>query len=439
MSFKKNKRKKANQWINKFKTVSKGEIIKANTKRKKFFDFFNKNNVKYACDNLSKPYINKLSPGCSTCINGTWSCLFINELCTRNCFFCAQDRKIKKESLPKANHFRFEKVEEYINYLKKFNFKGIGFSGGEPFLVFDRLVEYIKKIRQVFGSEHYLWIYTNGDLVTEEKLKLLAKLGLNEIRFDLSARDYDLKPVKLAVKHIKTVTIEIPAIPEDLEKVKSLLKKFEKIGVKFLNIHQLFITNFSYPEFIKREYTFLRAPSPRLLVLESEFAAFKLLEYAIKNNLKIGINYCSYFYKIRFQNSNAKKRIANRFKEKKDLITKSGYLRNIKHISDSNKKIIYFDYICKLKNKIHSSLKDYKKEDFKRVKVNSVNLNNKTLVILFKKLFLENKSFKKTADELAELYNLDNIDKKDLLKDIEEFYNNFESLEYLPIGFPEYY
>jgi len=54
-------------------------------------------------------------------------------------------------------------VDDYINYLKRYPFEGIGFSGGEPLLVFDKLMEYIKEIRKVFGSAHYVWIYTNGE------------------------------------------------------------------------------------------------------------------------------------------------------------------------------------------------------------------------------------------------------------------------------------
>jgi len=176
-------------------------IETANAKKKQFFNCFKSQAVYYALDNHSKPYTNDLSPGCKTCINGTWSCLFINKMCTRNCFYCPQDRTEKNESLPQTDqHIQFASAKEYINYLKTFHFEGIGISGGEPFLALGRVIEYIKLIRDCLGSQHYIWIYTNGDLVTEDKLKRLKDAGLNEIRFDLSATDYNLKPVALCWK-----------------------------------------------------------------------------------------------------------------------------------------------------------------------------------------------------------------------------------------------
>ena len=61
----------------KIKKLSEKEIEKANLKRKQYFKFFNENNIKYASDNLSKPYLNNLSPGCLSCVKGVWSCLYI--------------------------------------------------------------------------------------------------------------------------------------------------------------------------------------------------------------------------------------------------------------------------------------------------------------------------------------------------------------------------
>lgn len=82
--------------------------------------------------------------------------------------------------------------------MKTFNIKGVGFSGGEPLLVGDRLLAHISAIRQELGESIYLWMYTNGDMVNREVLQKLRAAGLDEIRFDLSARSYNLDPVILA-------------------------------------------------------------------------------------------------------------------------------------------------------------------------------------------------------------------------------------------------
>ena len=45
------------------KKVTNENIKKAELKRQEFLDFFDNNGIKYAANNLSKPYLNELSPG----------------------------------------------------------------------------------------------------------------------------------------------------------------------------------------------------------------------------------------------------------------------------------------------------------------------------------------------------------------------------------------
>ena len=175
-----------------------------------------------------------------TCGQGTWSCLFIGSLCTANCFYCPQDRKNKKDQPPTESGLMFDNPDDYVDYLEKFKFKGVGFSGGEPLLKYKKILTYIKKIRERLGKGIYIWLYTNGDLVDKNKLNALKEAGLNEIRFDIAARNYDLKAVKMASAIIDRVTVEIPAIPEDYEILKKCLPRMKAIGVAHLNLHQLF-------------------------------------------------------------------------------------------------------------------------------------------------------------------------------------------------------
>ena len=146
----------------------------------------NHNRVKYAFNHFSKPYLNSLSPGCWICGEGTWACVFISHSCTRHCFFCLREQKEAEDFVPYVERdVRFDSVKRFIEYLKSFHFKGISFSGGEPFIKFDRLFKYLRAIRDEFGNQHYIWVYTNGDLVNKDKLTRLAEAGMNEIRFDM--------------------------------------------------------------------------------------------------------------------------------------------------------------------------------------------------------------------------------------------------------------
>ena len=457
----------------------KQKKIKAELKRKEYFKFFDNNGIRYASNNLSKPYLNKLSPGCLTCIKGIWSCVYINTLCTKNCFFCPQDRTKNKEAMPKSDLSEFKSSDKYVKHLKKFNFSGISFSGGEPFLVFDKLIKYIKKIRKTFGKKYYIWVYTNGDLITEKKLQLLNKIGLNEIRFNIAARNYDLKPVKIAVKYIKNVTVEIPTIPEDLNILKILLPKLESVGVKYLNLHQLYVTKYNSENISKKKYTIIKEKDGLLPVLESELSAFELLEYAIKIKSKIGINYCSKCYKERFQSKGNRMQLAPFLIDEFDDITNTGFIRKLlvkcqknnlnKFLNDSNlnkseyklikkgnvfeiiisskkflkifKKIVEIGKEVNIKYYSHVEKKQIRRNNefpFSIMEFGSLKLKNESSLIMFKKLFIENKKLDKVINEILKLYGHNKIMKETIIKDIKSFYIRFSKYEYLPNNLQPY-
>lgn len=307
------------------KWLAEKEAKKANRKRNELLRSISGNlNSKYLGNKI---HSGKLSPGCVTCGQGTWSCLYIGSLCTANCFFCPQDRKIKKNQPPVESGLLFDNPEDYVDYLVKFKFRGVGFSGGEPLLMFEKLLSYIRKIRERLDKKIYLWVYTNGDLVDRNKLNILKEAGLNEIRFNIAARKYDLKAVKLSTGIIDTVTVEIPAIPEDYEIVKKCLPRMQAMGVAHLNLHQLSASRYCYQNFINRKYTFLH--QPEIPVLESEMTALRLIKYALHNKVGLPINFCSVIYKHRMQKKGYRERLQPFVKEGHEGLTESGFIRKL--------------------------------------------------------------------------------------------------------------
>ncbi len=273
----------------------------------------------------TKPYLNHLSKGCSICGQGLWSCLFITNQCNASCFYCPA--KQDYDALPGTQNLDFNSSEDYVDYLLKFGFKGASISGGEPLLYFDRTLEYVKKIRQNLPDDFYIWLYTNGILADELKLKLLADAGLNEIRFDIGATAYKLDNVRKAKGVIPVVSIEIPAVPEKVELLKELLPKMIDAGVSNLHFHQLRLTKHNAPKLLAHKYTFLHGE--KAVVLESELAALEIMLFAAQNNIPIGINYCNFQYKNRFQSAGFRKMLAELYRQNNEEITENGYLRSI--------------------------------------------------------------------------------------------------------------
>ncbi|MFC1849774.1 radical SAM protein [candidate division CSSED10-310 bacterium] len=450
--------------------------------RDEYYKFFNKNGVKYpAAGNLSKPTIGRLSPGCRTCIEGTWSCIFINSVCTKHCFYCPAPQNDRNKQPVVPENLSFASAQDYIEYLKKFDFKGIAFSGGEPLLALDTLLEYMNEVKQCFGDTHYIWAYTNGDLVTGQNLSLLKKAGLNELRFDIIANNYDLTVVEKAVEYIDTVSVEIPAIPEDMDNLKSILKELEKIGVKYLNLHQLMKTEHNSENLNQRGYSLVNEKlyPDQTPIMESELAALEILKHALEMKSDLGIQYCSRCYKARFQGMAHRKRAALFCKDKKPDLTKTGYLRKVainasteeaafikSHVHETEWELTVEGESSKLVFPLHyfnvlltenyhqaeviyyephlapTNNKTTVEESTEMVGGNNIcfhkkekirtTLDNITSAFLFYKLFIEKINIELVKKELLNVYGSNDDSVGKILHDIKEFNDRFQEVEYLP-------
>ena len=210
----------------------------------------------------------KLSKGCQLCQKGKWLCIFITYKCTGGCSFCPAPFKDDRIN----SSFGNEK-ELILEYLINSDFEGISFSGGDPFLVFDRMRDWLIFFKRQL-PDFYYWVYTNGLVANEDKFEILANEGLDEIRFNIAASDY-LSPeiwekIKIARKHFSYVTIEIPSIRNDQPKVIEALTRAEENGIDFLNLHDYILT--------EQELKTIREPVGDFLFNKSN-----ILKYAISS------------------------------------------------------------------------------------------------------------------------------------------------------------
>ena len=271
----------------------------------------------------TKPHYRGLSPGCTLCGEGSWSCLFINGKCNCRCFYCPSEQQAI--GIPTTNTLNFSRVQDYEDYIDRLGFKGVSLSGGEPLLTPDMTLKFLRAVKRRFGGRVYLWMYTNGTLVDKDVLLRLKDSGLDEIRFDIGATEYSLKKAGLAVGVIDHVTVEIPAVPEELDLLKDRLREMSDLGISYLNLHQLRLTRHNLPRMIGRGYTCLHGEHPT--VLESELAALNLLRHAVLNRLPLAVNYCSFVYKNRFQKAAARRRGALLVRKPWEDVTEKGYIR----------------------------------------------------------------------------------------------------------------
>ena len=278
--------------------------------------------AEFGC-NDTKVDSRRLSPGCRTCAAGGWSCLFINGRCNASCFYCPTSQDDTGD--PLTNGIPFAAPDDYAEYVVLFGFTGASISGGEPLITLDRTLAYIDAVRRRSGDAVHLWMYTNGTLLTREIAEELRCAGLKEIRFDIGATNYNLSRLKLAVGVIPTVTVEIPAVPEEEDLLRQKLGEMAAEGVQHLNLHQLRVTPHNLRHLASREHTFVHGES--VTVLESELTALRLVRYAIEQGIDLPVNYCSFPYKRRFQHAAARRRGIPFVLTADETVTEAGYLR----------------------------------------------------------------------------------------------------------------
>lgn len=280
--------------------------------------------VEFGCGG-TKLDMRGLAPGCRICTEGSWSCLFISGRCNCDCFYCPTSQL--QLGLPATNSVEFRHPDDYVAYLERFGFTGASISGGEPLLTPQRTLAFVRAIKRHFGERMHLWLYTNGTLLTDELAAQLRDAGLDEIRFDIGATDYNLNALNRARGIFPTLTVEIPAIPAEVPRLKNLLCQLQDRGVQHLNLHQLRLTPHNLPKLQQRELRYLHGD--KVTVLDSELAALEILRYTIDGGIDLPVNYCSFVYKNRFQAEAARKRNAPLLVKSCESLSESGFIRSL--------------------------------------------------------------------------------------------------------------
>jgi pyruvate formate-lyase activating enzyme-like uncharacterized protein len=214
-----------------------------------------------------KPIGKELSKGCLACKSAGWICIYLSYVCNRRCNFCPQDRSKETNNrfggwdpwgdVPLIDIFK-ERIPSIMD-----DIKGISFSGGEPLMQLKKVAtsnrrgpmssvgifKWLDVINSInWKKKPYLWIYTSGHLINEKNIDTLVGRGINEIRFNLAASNYSyqiMKNMDLARKKADYLSVEVPVLPWQLEKLLSSLKTLNDIGVDYINLHELFVTPFN--------------------------------------------------------------------------------------------------------------------------------------------------------------------------------------------------
>jgi pyruvate formate-lyase activating enzyme-like uncharacterized protein len=271
-------------------------------------------------------YTDNHSPGCMSCQNGKWLCIYLTYLCPAHCRFCPSPFKNDQIISPFGTDRNV-----ILDYLKKYDFNGIGFSGGDPFVKFNRLVDWLYFFKCEL-PQYYFWAYTSGITITQKQLEILSESGLDELRFNIAATGYNsediIQKIERAVKLIPGIAVEIPSIAEDYDQLIRILPTLDRIGVKYLNLHEYISAG---KEENEQEWgDFLLNKVSRLkFSLSSLSNTKKITNFCKEHKLRIKLNNCSLLKKEE-QIRQRRLRMGNIFKNDSDFLNDDGIIvRNI--------------------------------------------------------------------------------------------------------------
>ncbi|QGA55090.1 4Fe-4S cluster-binding domain-containing protein [Sulfolobus sp. E5-1-F] len=237
-------------------------------------------------------YTGKLPKGCELCRLGGKLVLFITGECDDNCYYCpVSDDRFGKNRIF-ANETEVKDTMDIIYEAYRMKALGAGITGGDPILEIGRVTQIIEELKNEFGSDFHIHLYTTGRYVNDDVMKELVYAGLDEIRFHPIKEVY-LNAVKIALKYDIDVGLELPAIPNEGDKIVRLVKWAEENNVKFVNLNELELNARNYLNLNSKGFHAKHG----ITGVEGSFdTAFDVLK-KFEENKKITVHYCSSIYK----------------------------------------------------------------------------------------------------------------------------------------------
>ncbi len=260
-----------------------------------------------------------LAKGCEHCIEGSKMVLFISGRCNTGCFYCPVSFEKKGKDVIYANEMRVSDRSEIIAEAESMDATGTGITGGDPLLCIERTINAIRMLKEHFGKEHHIHLYTST--MDVEKVSRLIDAGLDEIRFHPRTEDWSdmgRTPLSEIVKMDIDVGIEVPALPDHEDALSSLIAYAGSIGIKFINLNELEFSESNWDMMDEMGYELKDETSAA--ILGSEQTAMRMLE----RYPNIPIHFCSSAFKDGVQLRNRLIRRANHIAKEYDVVTEDG-------------------------------------------------------------------------------------------------------------------
>ncbi|MFX1565054.1 MAG: radical SAM protein [Promethearchaeota archaeon] len=271
----------------------------------------------------NSPYIGQLTKGCRECMKGAKLVFFVSGKCSKDCYYCPISEERKDQDEAYANEVEITDPEQAITEAQLINATGMGITGGEPLQNLTRTLNYIRRFKRVFGKKFHIHLYTGLEPVPLDAVTQLLDAGLDELRLHRFEVGADFLALRNLMKGKGRLGLEIPVIPGMLESLKDLFRKFDEIGIDFINLNEMEFTALNAQQLRERGY---ELDSDTIAsVKESEDVALALLEWA-STETSLNIHYCPLSLKDGHQLRSRFKRRAKNIRKPFEKISNEGLL-----------------------------------------------------------------------------------------------------------------
>ena len=237
--------------------------------------------------------------GCKLCYMGSKVVIFITGLCYDNCYYCPISLEKRGRDVIYVNEEKVDNLMDIIVESHRISAKGAGITGGDPIVVFNRTISVIELLKSYFGSKFHIHLYTTGKLLTREWAKTLERRGLDELRIHIIEDKLLKKTIEFSRELNIDVGVEIPVIPNEVERIKWIIKELDKNNVSFINLNELEV---SITNIAKLKARGFKPSEKRFMAVEgSHEAALEIIKWAQENTRNVNVHYCPVAYKDRYQ------------------------------------------------------------------------------------------------------------------------------------------
>ena len=262
-----------------------------------------------------------ISEGCEQCAKGGKMVLFVYGYCDqRDCFYCPLGENRKNVTDVYANEREVESDADVLEEARRMDALGSSITGGEPQEAMDRTTHYIELLKDEFGEDHHIHLYT-GITGGRENMRRLADAGLDEIRFhppleewgDLHGTEWE-DILYIARDEGITPAFEIPGIRPEPE----FLEFLDEGAAEFCNVN----------EFEMSQGNFRRMQEQGFELREGHISAVGDTREAILEEMgdHPKVYFCTSVFKDAAQHRRRLKRMARNLRRPFDEVTDDGTL-----------------------------------------------------------------------------------------------------------------